>query len=284
MKATHVNWRALAAFVSFCEIILFATLEPRTAFAQQPMGILTEKDRRVQIHSDQWPWSSLGRINIIGRDTRGLCTGTLIAPRRVLTAAQCLFDAGMNDWVKPGSIHFLIGQERDKFLRHSIVDTLFTPPEFAYQLRSQSRRGSKTFDMIDPNVLRHNWAILTLRDEVPGMLVPILAIEGVDLPSFESGGEFALAGYASDREYVLSVHKGCTIMIDASEPGLITHMCDTFGQIGAPILLLSNGSAKVIGIHSSVVQDFEPNVGWKTLKGVGVSASEFGQFTVLPRP
>ena len=44
MKATHVNWRALAAFVSFCEIILFATLEPRTAFAQQPMGILTEKD------------------------------------------------------------------------------------------------------------------------------------------------------------------------------------------------------------------------------------------------
>ena len=188
MKATHVNWRALAAFVSFCEIILFATLEPRTAFAQQPMGILTEKDRRVQIHSDQWPWSSLGRINVIGRDTRGLCTGTLIAPRRVLTAAQCLFDAGMNDWVKPGSIHFLIGQERDKFLRHTIVDTLFTPPEFAYQLRSQSRRGSKTFDMIDPNVLRHNWAILTLRDEVPGMLVPILAIEGADLPSFESGG------------------------------------------------------------------------------------------------
>ena len=52
MKASHVNWRALAAFVSFCEIILFATLEPRTAFAQQPMGILTEKDRRVQIHSD----------------------------------------------------------------------------------------------------------------------------------------------------------------------------------------------------------------------------------------
>ena len=238
----------------------------------------------MQIHSDQWPWSSLGRINIIGRDTRGLCTGTLIAPRRVLTAAQCLFDAGMNDWVKPGSIHFLIGQERDKFLRHSIVDTFFTPPEFAYQLRSQSRRGSKTFDMIDPNVLRHNWAILTLRDEVPGMPVPILAIEGVDLPSFESGGEFALAGYASDREYVLSVHKGCKIMIDASEPGLITHMCDTFGQSGAPILLLSNGSAKVIGIHSSVVQDFEPNVGWKTLKGVGVSASEFGQFTVLPRP
>ena len=138
--------------------------------------------------------------------------------------------------------------------------------------------------MIDPKVARHNWAILTLRDEVPGMPVPILAVEGVDLPSLQSSGEFALAGYASDREYVLSMHKGCTIMIDASEPGLITHMCDTLGQSGAPILLLSNGSAKVIGIHSSLVQGFEPNVGWKTLRAVGVSASEFGQFTAFTRP
>ena len=85
-------------------------------------------------------------------------------------------------------------------------------------------------------------------------------------------------------EFVISIHKGCKITIDASEPGLITHMCDTLGQSGAPILLLSQGSAKVIGIHSSRVQDFEPNVGWKTLKSVGVSAREFGQSTLLTTP
>ena len=119
---------------------------------------------------------------------------------------------------------------------------------------------------------------------MPGTPVPILAVEGLDLPSLESDDEFALAGYADDREFVISIHKGCKITIDASEPGLITHMCDTLGQSGAPILLLSQGSAKVIGIHSSRVQDFEPNVGWKTLKGVGVSASEFGQSALLTTP
>jgi V8-like Glu-specific endopeptidase len=85
MKVTHVNWQALAAFITFYQIIAFATLESRTAFAQRPpsavsTGILTEKDRRVQIHSDQWPWSSVGRINVIAGTARGLCTGTLIAP------------------------------------------------------------------------------------------------------------------------------------------------------------------------------------------------------------
>jgi protease YdgD len=285
MKDIHANWRTLAAWVGFCHVVLFTTLAADIAFAQQlsplanSLGILSEKDRRVQIRSDQWPWSSLGRINVIGRSTRGLCTGTLIAPRRVLTAAQCLFDNGMNDWVKPRSIHFLIGQERDKFLRHSIVDAFYIPPNFAYKLADRPRG-----DMIDPNMIRHNWAILTLRDEVPGTPVPMLAVDGTDLPSLEGGGEFALAGYADDREFVISIHRGCKIAIDASDPGVITHMCDTLGQSGAPILLLSQGAAKVVGIHSSRVQELEPNVGWKTLKALGVSASEFGQSTLRATP
>src|SRR5262245_64407151 len=120
------------------------------------------------------------RINVVGRNTRGLCTGMLIAPRGVLTAAQCLFDNGMNDWVKPGSIHFLIGQDRDKFLRHSIVDTFYVPPDFAYKLADRPRA-----DMIDPNMIRHNWAILTLRDEVPGAPGAMLAVGGADWTSLE---------------------------------------------------------------------------------------------------
>ena len=62
------------------------------------------------------------------------------------------------------------------------------------------------------------------------------------MPSTGKSGEIALAGYAADHQYVLSVHKGCDARIDAPEPGVITHMCDSApGESGAPILLLRDG-------------------------------------------
>jgi protease YdgD len=279
MKPT-CSWRAPAASIVVFQLIVFGATEHDGAFAQRASsglktGILGDKDHRVLIPSDQWPWSSIGRINIIAGTARGLCTGTLIAPRRILTAAQCLFDDGINDWVKPGSVHFLVGQARDKFLGHSIAESFIKSPKFAHRLEDRPR-----YDMIDRTMLRHNWAILTLRHDLPVKPIPILAIES----SNGIVGEVALAGYASDREYVLSGHKGCAATIETSDPGIITHMCDTVGQSGAPILLLNEGAAKVIGIHSSIVQQFEPRVGYKALRGEGVSAVEFEQAAISVQP
>ena len=91
-----------------------------------------------------------------------------------------------------------------------------------------------------------------------------------------NGAELALAGYAIDRPYVLSVHRGCTAAINPFEPGLITHMCDsTPGESGGPLLLLRDGGAVVIGLHSANAQRFESQVGYRALVGRGVSAAEF---------
>src|ERR1700719_3388378 len=132
------------------------------AYPNVPTGIFGEKDQRVRISSDRWPWVAIGRINVIAGTGPQLCTGTVIGSRRVLTAAQCLFDALINNWVKPSSVHFVVGQEKDKNLGHSVVESFVKSPDFAYRLEERPR-----WDAIDPKMIRRNWAILSLRDELP---------------------------------------------------------------------------------------------------------------------
>jgi protease YdgD len=261
-------------YLVFLQLTVFGALSCGGALGQRAhsdiaTGIFGEKDQRIQITSDRWPWSAIGRINVLAGTGRQLCTGSVIGPRQVLTAAQCLFDAGINNWVKAGSVHFVLGQTGDKYVGHSVVESFLKSPEFAYRLEDRPR-----WDMIDPKMIRHNWAILNMRDELPVKPIPLRAINNnSELPP-EIDGEIALAGYASDREYVISLHKGCVAKVDVDSPGVITHKCDTIGESGAPILLLKNNEASIIGIHSSIVYDFQPQLGYSPLFAQGVSISE----------
>ena len=51
-------------------------------------------------------WAAVGRIDL---GSRGFCSGTLIAPDVVLTAAHCLYDKATGEPFRPADLTFLAG-------------------------------------------------------------------------------------------------------------------------------------------------------------------------------
>ncbi|GAB0118638.1 trypsin-like serine peptidase [Acidisoma sp. 7E03] len=62
------------------------------------------------------PWRAFGRVQT---DFGTRCTGFLIAPGLVMTAAHCLYRPVTGRFVQPGSVHFLLRYDRGRYAAHA---------------------------------------------------------------------------------------------------------------------------------------------------------------------
>jgi protease YdgD len=245
----------------------------------EPKALVTPSNR-LPVPPGEWPWSAIGRVNNVATGNVSFCTGTLVALRTVVTAAHCLLAGRTNDLVKPDDVHFVVGLTPPAgYLGHSLAASFITSPDF----KCTPEDCPLTYSAGVPRrsmrlqMLKTDWAIITLQNELSVTPIPIEAIRDADFFSTEDT-EIVLPGFGADRPYLLAAHKGCSAKTDVPElgSGSLTHGCETFqGGSGSPVLLMRNGRVSLIGIETMIPSLANiPNARGTTF-GYGVSAAEF---------
>jgi protease YdgD len=219
-------------------LVVAIVWRPQVAPAGSPReglpGIVGADDR-VPLDRADWPWQALGRVN---QGTGAHCTGTLIAPDAVLTAAHCLFHTRTGRPLHPHELHFVAGYRRGDFVAHA---------------RGRTVRMSPAYRHHEPPSLAEiaeDWAIIDLEQPLAIRPIPLRALPADgEIPD----GRLQRAGYSQDRAHLLSIH-GCELRgLLAGGRVLLTDCDGTRGDSGSPLLLRQGEQVWLVGVSSAVV-------------------------------
>lgn len=205
-------------------IALFTVLVAGPALAQ------STKLRKLDTENDALAWQAVGRLDI-GKD--GYCTGTLIAPDLVLTAAHCVYQKSDGALVASENLTFQAGLTHGEVAARRVVSQI------------EAHQGYDPHADHNMQSIRHDIALVRLADPIPTSELNPFAVFSGTLPQ----GSVSVVSYGKGRSDALSRQNQCDVV--GRQQGLIALDCDvTFGSSGAPVFTHLNGRGQIASVIS----------------------------------